>query len=71
MKLKLSRLTLLLPVLASTCVGSPSEYCTLTDPILFGSEQTINWLARNDERMLQQTVTHNETYDHFCLTKGT
>ena len=50
----------------SGCVAPASDYCTLTKPILFGSQQTVDWLADNDERMLTDVIVHNEQVATLC-----
>ncbi len=53
-------------VLLSGCVAPATEYCTLAKPIMFGSEQTVEWLSGNDERMLSDVVVHNEQVAALC-----
>jgi hypothetical protein len=52
--------------LLSGCVAPASNYCTLAHPILFGSQQTVDWLASNDERMLTDVIVHNEQVSAIC-----
>ena len=66
MKSKLWIVTLSSAALLSGCVAPASDYCTLTKPILFGSEQTVDWLADNDEQMLTDVTVHNEQVATLC-----
>lgn len=55
--------TLCVAALLSGCVGTnlSGNYQDIATPILFGSEKTVDWLLENDEDLLRQIVTHNET----------
>lgn len=41
-------------------------YCDIATPQLFGSEQTIEWLLKNDRDLLVDVIVHNETIDRLC-----
>ena len=52
--------------LLSGCGVQVTEYCVLTEPILFGSQETVEWLADNDEQMLTDIIVHNERMAALC-----
>jgi hypothetical protein len=69
MKSRLWTLLLCATVLASGCaswfeppVVGPDDW---VQPMYFGSEATIDWLAENDAQLLRQIVTHNEQLDQL------
>lgn len=59
-------MTLLSSALVAGCGVQVTEYCVLTEPILFGSEKTVDWLAANDEQMLTDIIVHNERMAALC-----
>jgi hypothetical protein len=66
MKSKLLILTLLSSAALAGCVTPSGNYGDIAKPILFGSVETIEWLAANDEAMLRQVVTHNEQVERLA-----
>lgn len=50
----------------SGCVAPATEYCTLSKPIMLGSQETVDWLSDNDEQMLSEVVVHNEQVAALC-----
>ena len=54
-------------VLISGCARiSGDSYCDITSPILFDSEQTVDFLINNDRAMLTDVIVHNETHARIC-----
>lgn len=55
-------------VLLSGCVRTEwsDTYCEIAEPHLFGGEETINWLVKNDRDFLVSVVVHNETVSRLC-----
>lgn len=51
--------------LASGCVRTDT-YCDLADPILFGSEESADWLVENDAQLVSQIIGHNELLSEIC-----
>jgi hypothetical protein len=49
--------------LASGCAASTSEFCAIARPIYIGGNDVVDWLAENDEILLQDIVIHNETVE--------
>ena len=47
--------------LASGCAASTSEFCAIARPIYIVGDDVVDWLAENDETLLQDIVIHNET----------
>lgn len=51
--------------LVSGC-ANPGNYCDIASSIYFGSDDTVEWLAHNDEDLLRSVVGHNETRARLC-----
>lgn len=57
---------ILLSVLVSGCVTTASEYCDVVSPILFGNDETVDWLLDNDRSLLEDIIVHNEQASDLC-----
>lgn len=57
----------LLTLLASGCEKTNGDtYCDLTSPILFGSNEVVNYLIERDNDLVRGIVLHNETHGKMC-----
>jgi hypothetical protein len=61
MRLRLWIVTLSSLVLVTGCAALTSEFCAIARPIYIGGNDVVDWLAENDEILLQDIVIHNET----------
>ena len=61
MKFRLWIVTLSSLVLVTGCAASTSEFCAIARPIYIGGDDVVDWLAENDETLLQDIVIYNET----------
>lgn len=53
--------------LLAGCVATRGgDYCAVTRPIQFGSAETIETLIRDDRRLVEQIIAHNETVETIC-----
>jgi hypothetical protein len=66
MALRITAFSLLVNLFLVGCVTPSGNYGDIAKPILFGSVETIEWLAANDEAMLRQVVTHNEQVERLA-----
>lgn len=55
----------LLTGLPAGCTAVSTE-CDWTEPIRFGSQQSVDWLLVNDRQLLSSVVSHNETREEVC-----
>lgn len=55
-------------VLVSGCAAN--SYCDIAKTVRLGSDDTVDWLADNDETMLRDVVQHNETRAALCSGGG-
>ena len=55
-------------VLVSGCgmTISSDSYCDIAGPLLFDSQETVDWLLANDRTLLVDVIVHNETQDRIC-----
>jgi len=58
-------LTSCLALLAG-CAATTDSYCDIASPILFDTQRTIEWLARNDLGLLTDVIVHNEQVSGLC-----
>lgn len=65
MRLKLWIVTLSSLVLVAGCETPTGDFADIAKPIVFSSEETVDWLAENDESLLRQIVAHNELVETF------
>lgn len=49
-----------------TGCATTTDDCAWSRDIFFGSADTVEWLAENDQRLLRDIVTHNETRQEVC-----
>jgi hypothetical protein len=61
MKFRLWIVTLSSLALVTGCAASTGEFCAIARPIYIGGDDVVDWLAENDEILLQDIVIHNET----------
>jgi hypothetical protein len=47
--------------LVSGCAASTGDFCDIARPIYIGGDSVVDWIAENDEILLQDIVIHNET----------
>lgn len=53
-------------VLASGCASvTANSYCDIVSPMYFGSDATVDWLLRNDRKLLVDIVVNNETHERL------
>lgn len=54
-------------VLLSGCETINNDsYCDLTSPLYFNSTNTVDSLVDTDKELLQDIITHNETWERIC-----
>jgi len=53
-------------LLAGCAATSGGNYCDIASPILFDTQRTVEWLARNDLRLLTDVIVHNEQVSGLC-----
>lgn len=58
----------LLSALISGCGAkiTTNTYCDVSKPHFFGSEDTADWLMKNDRQFFTDTIVHNETHEKLC-----
>lgn len=57
---------LMLCVIALVSGCENPEYCDIAKPMFFGSDDTIEYLLREDQQLLRAIVTHNEVRSALC-----
>ena len=64
---KLTRLTTAILLIAPVAgCGMASEYCLLTEPILFDSREAVASVMEADPELVRQVVSHNEVRERIC-----
>ena len=54
-------------LLASGCAKiSGDTYCDLTSPIIFDSDEVVDYLIERDKKLLRDIIIHNETHEKVC-----
>jgi len=54
-------------LLASGCAKiSGDTYCDLTSPIIFDSDEVVDYLIQRDKKLLRDIIIHNETHKKVC-----
>ena len=66
MKLRLLILILSSAALLCGCVATVRNECDWSKPIMFDNTDVIDWISRNDPRLLADIVAHNEKVDRIC-----
>lgn len=57
----------LFSLLASGCAKiSGDTYCDLTSPIIFDSDEVVDYLIERDKKLLRDIIIHNETHEKVC-----
>jgi hypothetical protein len=57
----------LFSLLASGCAKiSGDTYCDLTSPIIFDSDEVVDYLIERDAKLLRDIIIHNETHEKVC-----
>ena len=46
--------------------GIASEYCLLTEPILFDSREAVAATMEADPQLVRQVTSHNEVRERIC-----
>jgi len=53
-------------LLSGCATISNDSYCDISNPIYFSSENTVNYLEKNDVSVIRDVVIHNETWKSIC-----
>jgi len=54
-------------VLISGCEKITSDsYCEVAKPHYFADAKVAEWLLKNDQQLLTDTIVHNEKYERLC-----
>lgn len=46
--------------LLAGCVTPTADFCDISRPMYFDSQDVVDWLADNDTALLRDIVSHNE-----------
>lgn len=58
--------TLFGAVLLSGCATGNGDYCAISRPILFDTQETVDWLIDHDPKLLTDVTVHNEQVERLC-----
>jgi hypothetical protein len=54
-------------LLVSGCAKiSGDTYCDLTSPLIFDSDEVVDYLIESDTKLLRDIIIHNETHEKVC-----
>ena len=52
----------------SSCVSTGSEYCDISNFLLFDSEESLNILSDTDPQLVRDIVSHNTVRETICAS---